>query len=482
MPSLDRAAVLDACSYADTWLEYRTVRDRIPGVQAAVLLGDEILLSTAHGMADVESGTPLTTSHRFRVASHSKTFTATAVMQLAERGALRLDDTVGDHLSELATEPIGAVRLRELLAHGGGVVRDGWDGDHWQLARPFPDAAGLRRIAADEATVLARNERFKYSNVGFSLLGAVIEAVTGRAYAEHMSEAVLVPLGLSATSPEIDLTDSSDHATGYTSLDNAPERLPFDHIATGAMAAATGFSSTATDLVRWAAAHFHGDARVLSDDAKRQMQRSEWTVAGGGGAYGLGFAIDTVGDRRLCGHGGGFPGFITRTWFDPVDQLAVSVLTNAIGGPALGLASGIVSLVDLAARRTGDAGADLRPFTGRFATQWGVTDIAALSGALYAFDPTLDDVVPTAQHCAVVDADTLRIVDGPGYGSPGERYTYTRDEDGRVRAVRGSSGTTALPYDVFQARLAGRDRIALGTDLMSSPPVVTRAWPDDAVG
>lgn len=462
--SLDRAAVLDACAYADTWLQFRTVRDRLPGIQAAVLLGDEILLSTAHGVADLAAGTPLTTDHRFRVASHSKTFTATAVMQLAERGALRLDDTVGDHLIELAGEPIASVRLRELLAHGGGVIRDGWDGDHWQLARPFPDAATLRRIAADQATVLARNERFKYSNIGFSLLGAVVEAVTGRTFPEHVTDVVLAPLALSATSPEIDLTDPSDHATGYTSLDYATVRVPFDHIATGAMAAATGFSSTATDLVRWAAAHFPGDVRILSDDAKRQMQRTEWTVAGGG-EYGLGFAIGTAADRRVLGHGGGFPGFITRTWFDPVDRLAVSVLTNAIDGPALAVANGIIGLVDLAGKRAGATGDDLRSFTGRFATPWGVTDVAALGGALYAFDPTLDDVIPTAQHLDVVDADTLRIVDGPGYGSPGERYSYTRGTDGSVRAVRGSSGTTALPYDVFQAQLAGRDRIALGTDL-----------------
>src|SRR4051794_18150765 len=190
-------------------------------------------------MADVESAVALTSGHRFRIASHSKTFTATAIVRLAEQGTVRLDDPLARWLPELATSGIGAVTLRELLAHGGGVVRDGWDGDHWQLARPFPDADGLRRIAADRPAVLGRNERFKYSNVGFALLGAVVEAATATRYGEHVTAALLQPLGLSSTTPEIDPAAAADHATGYTARAYDERRIPIDHLTTGAMAAAT---------------------------------------------------------------------------------------------------------------------------------------------------------------------------------------------------------------------------------------------------
>jgi CubicO group peptidase (beta-lactamase class C family) len=376
---------------------------------------------------------------------------------------------VGQWLDDLAGGPLGRVTLRELLAHGGGLVRDGWDGDHWQLARAFPDAETLRRIAQEDAGVLARNERFKYSNIGFALLGAIVEAATGESFADHVRTALLEPLALAATSPDIEPSDgrASDHATGYTALSYASERIPFDHIATGAMAAATGFSSTATDVVRWAGAHFLGDQRILSDDAKRQMQRTEWEVEGGG-AYGLGFAVAKVGERRVVGHGGGFPGFITRTWFDPTDRLGVSVLTNAVDGPALTLANAIIRLVDLAAggdRHDADTARDLRPFAGRFATVWGVTDVVALGGRLYAIDPTLDDPVSTLQRLEVVDDDTLRVAEAPGYASPGERFVYDRGPDGTVRSVRGGSGSTALPVDVFTAAFARRGRIRLGDTL-----------------
>jgi CubicO group peptidase (beta-lactamase class C family) len=462
--TIERAAVLDACAYVDEWLRFRVGFDRLPGIQAAVLHDGDIVLSTAHGVADAESGTPLTTEHRFRIASHSKTFTATAVVGLAEQGALRLDDTVGQWLTDLASSGLGGVTLRELLAHGGGVIRDGRDGDHWQLMRAFPDASGLRRIATDEAAVLGRNERFKYSNVGYSLLGAVIEAVTGTSYAEHVTLALLEPLGLTATSPDIDPAAASDHATGYTALAYADRRLPIDHIATGAMAAATGFSSTATDLVRWAAAHFHGDERILTDEAKRLMQRTEWPVEGGDD-YALGFASVEIGGRRVLGHGGGFPGFITQTWLDPVDRLAVAVLTNAIDGPALTLANLAVRLVGLAQDGVDGAGPAVEEpsrYTGRFTSLWGRRDIVSLGGRLYGLNPTLADPVPTMDRLALVDADTLRISDGPGYGSPGERVEYERDATGAVVAIRGGSGSTLRPDEAFRAAFAGRDRIRLG--------------------
>ncbi len=466
--TIERTAVVDACAYFEQFLEFRQRFERVPGIQAAVLHDDEIVLSCAHGLADAEAGTPLTTDHRFRIASHSKTFTATAVVRLAEQGRLRLDDTAGKWVEELGATGLGAVTLRELLAHGGGVVRDGWDGDHWQLARPFPDAARLIEIACDDAAVLGRNERFKYSNVGFALLGAVIEAATGQGYADHVTGALLAPLGLDATSADIDPAATGDHATGYTALSYADRRLPFDHIQTGAMAAATGFSSTATDLVRWAAAHFHGDDRVVSDDAKRMMQRTEWRVGGAAGEYGLGLAVAGVGGRRVLGHGGGFPGFTTRTWFDPVDRLAVAVLTNAVDGPALTLADAGVRLVDVAASACpDDPVADAARYTGRFATQFGVYDIVALGGRLHLLDPTVADPLAEPQRLEVVDAHTLRVADAPGYASLGERVAYERDADGGVLAVRGGSGTTALPLDRFAAWLGERDRIHLGARLRS---------------
>jgi len=169
----------------------------------------------------------------------------------------------------------------------------------------------------------------------------------------------------------------------------------------------------------------------------------------------------------VLGHGGGYPGHITRTYFDPVDRLAVSVFTNAIDGPALGMATVAIKLVDLAATGVGGStadavGVDLQSFCGRFATLWGVYDIVDLGGRLYQLLPTLVDPTVAPTRLEVVDRDTLRIAHTSGYGSRNERLTVQRRADGSIASIRGGSGSTAYPLDEFRGAVARRDRVRLG--------------------
>jgi CubicO group peptidase (beta-lactamase class C family) len=465
-------AIADASRYFESWLAFQQRYMRVPGVQAAVLHEDAIVLSAAFGHADVERGTPLTTEHRFRIASHSKTFTATAILQLAEQGNLRLDDTAGTWLPRLAGSAAAEVTIRELFAHGSGMIRDGLDGDFWQLSHPFLGVDDLFRVSVDHADVLARNERFKYSNIGFSLLGLIVEAASLLPYSEFVTENVIRRLGLQNTAPEFEADRASDHATGYSALTYADRRIPIDHVETAAMASATGFASTASDVVRYMSAHFLGDPRLLSDDSKRLLQRTEWTVEGTDTAYGLGFAVATIGRRRVLGHGGGFPGHITRTFFDPNDRIAVSVLTNAIDGPALGLATAGIRLIDLAQYGVDRASAseekpaiDLTRFRGRYASLWGAYDVVDLGGRLYQIDPSLPDPALEPQRLEVVDEQTLRFSKGSGYGSQGEHMRYEFAADGSVVSVRGGSGSLAYPIDDFVRAAAQRDRVRVGQPL-----------------
>ena len=146
----------------------------------------------------------------------------------------------------------------------------------------------------------------------------------------------------------------------------------------------------------------HGEAQVgdrrealgaavepLTDDSKRLMQRLESVVTAYGtevGRYGVGMGLQTVGERHLVGHSGGWPGHITLTLLDPVGKLVVSVLTNAVDGPAEDLVTGLVELVDVA----------LEPR-------------AELGGRLVVVRPRLADPLPGIEGLEVVDAGTLRV-------------------------------------------------------------------------
>jgi CubicO group peptidase (beta-lactamase class C family) len=338
------------------------------------------------------------------------------------------------------------------------MSRDSADGDHWQLHRSFPDADTLRaKILEDGAKVLPRNDRFKYSNLGYSLLGLVIETITGSSYGDAVRAAVVEPLGLRDTGPDLDASRLADLAVGYSALAYADTRVPIEHVDTRAMAAATGFYSTARDLVDYLAAHFLGDDRLLDDDSKRQMQHGAWEVGADKGKYALGFAVETIGKRTVIGHGGGYPGHITRSVADPAAGLAVSVLTNAIDGPAQSLAHAAVRLIDLACAQTpapaqqAATAADVDParFSGRFASLWGVLDVARLGSRLYALDPSAADPADEPATLEVLDATTLRFAGANGYGSFGERLRYEFAADGAVRSLRAGS-MTFLPLDDFR--------------------------------
>jgi CubicO group peptidase (beta-lactamase class C family) len=459
----DRTAQVaaDLAPYLESWLEHQRRRLRVPGVQAAVRVGDRVVLDTALGVADLTTGEPLTPRHLFRIASHSKTFTATAVLQLLEAGRIRLDDPIAALVPALAGTALAAVTVRELLGHQGGVVRDGRDNDHWQLLQPFPDVARLTGIAVDEGAVLGRNEHFKYSNIGYSLLGLAIEAVTGTGYAAHVQAAVIDRLGLADTRPEWDPARAEEYAAGHTGLlDGEDERLTIPHVDTRAMAAATGFSSTARDLTTFGAAHFTGDSTLLGEDSKRLMRRSESEIRAHDQEpryYGLGMDVRTVGDRRLVGHSGGYPGHITRTWIDPDGQVVVSVLTNAVDGPADVLARGLFALLDLALAAPEGAVPQerLQRYTGRFANLWGLNDVALLGGRLVLLHPSAPEPAAEYAELTVEGPDTLRLETVPGFGSPGETVQYEWAADGTAGRVR-IGGISAWPLADFRARRAAQ--------------------------
>lgn len=444
----------------DRWLAYRVWHSRVPGAQVAIAIGDDLVFSRAYGLADLTTRTPLRTDHLFHVASHSKTFTATLVMQLVEQERLALTDAVADHVPELADhDELGQMCVRELLEHTSGLLRDGHDADHWQHARAFPDRERLIELVL-EGPKHGPGELFAYSNLGYSLLGLIIESVTGQDFALAVDERLTGPLGLTATSSghRDDLVEA--YATGHSGLHVASRREPLPHVPTAAMDSATGFTSTATDLVRWFAAHRLGSEQLLTDRTKRLMQRpvspTDPTADDPAGAeksaYGWGLAVETVGGRRMIGHGGGYPGHITRSLSDPTTGLAVSVLTNAVDGPAGSLATGMIDLIDDAGRHPVRTSATRAAgWLGRYRNTWTVIDLGMVGGRLLGLRPTAQEPLD-GMNVLVVDGGQLRIAEGSGYGSVGETVARATDEetgatdaDGEGRIFYGGMSLTPWP-------------------------------------
>ncbi|MEE8599539.1 serine hydrolase domain-containing protein [Euzebya tangerina] len=447
----------------DSWLSYQQRYQRVPAVQAAVWLDGEIVLSAAYGHADLETREAVRTDHRIRVASHSKIITATAIMQLAEAGRLRLDDPLREHLPWIAGTALADRTLAQLMGHRAGIFRDSSDGSHWQLDRPFPGTDDLRdRVCADEAATLGTDVRFKYSNIGYGLLGQVIEVVTGQTWGDHVTGAVFEPAGMYHTGPDWTPAARGPFATAYSGLTWSDSRVPIEQVGTHALASATGVYSTAEDLCRLGATFVEGDETLLSEASKRAMTATPMPVDGVPGLdYGLGLMVASVNDRRLLGHAGGWPGSISRLLVDPEQRFAVAVLTTAIDGPARALAEGAAKLLLHAASTSPDPGAtssrssgsgeatppdDPDDVLGRYVNVWGVRDLTRVGHDLLLLDATEADPLAGATWLTPDGDDRFLMTRGMGFGSVGEAVTVERGDAGAVRAIR-VGGARMTPFD-----------------------------------
>jgi D-alanyl-D-alanine carboxypeptidase len=452
---MKKAALDRSLDFARSWLQFRYGEEEITGYTVAVAHRGKVVLSEAYGYADLATKAELTTSHIFRIASHSKTFTATALMQLQQKGALRIDDHIAGYLPWLKTHTDRRwqhVTVRQLLSHGAGIIRDGVDADYWQLERQFPDEAELKDEILSAALVLDPNSKLKYSNFGYSLLGLLVGAVSGQPYNDYVSEHIVGVLGLERTGPEYVSSIQPDLAVGYSRRGADKTRLPIAAVDTRAMAAATGFYATAEDLCAYFSAHLVGSKRLLNDESKKEMQRVQYHANTPGRAnqedYGLGLQLSTFDGRRTFGHGGGFPGYITQSMVDPKEELVVVVLTNC-DGPAADITRGMFSVIDYYQKRTPTTKPkrDLHYLEGRFVNLWDVSDIVVTGDKVVAAGPSSWQPLAHPEELTYVDVNTFRTTDTDSFASEGElvRFHVT---DGRVDTVT-YTGSTMWPEEAW---------------------------------
>ena len=296
----------------------------------------------------------------FRIASMSKSFTASAVVLLRDSGALRLDDPAANYVPELAgwingAADAGPVTIRHLLTMTAGFPTDDPWGDR-QQGLPVDEFRAL--LARGVRFNWAPGTRFEYSNLGYAVLGLIVAAASGLPYDEFIRARLLAPLGMGRTGFAAQEFPAGELAAGYRRAPDGWLELPYDRY--GAFAPMGGVFSCVADLATWSsgfAVAFPPDgpaslaAHPLSTAARRQMQLPQavtgWRAAdripGGPPAppsyYGFGLFVDedpVVG--RVVSHSGGYPGFGSNMRWHPATGLAVIALGNGTYAPMAGLA------------------------------------------------------------------------------------------------------------------------------------------------
>lgn len=302
----------------------------IPGLTAAVAVGDEIVYSRGLGLADIESSAPARADTVYRIASLAKPITATAVMQLVERGRLDLDAPVQRYVPAFP-EKAWRVTPRLLLAHQGGLRH--LAAEEWGSTRHYASLADALESFKDEALGYEPGTRTLYSTYGYNLLGSVVEGASGSAYADYLRQEVLAPAGMTATRVDDALAAIPNRARGYVrrATGEIADSIPAD---TSNKTPAGGLVSTASDMVRFGAALQSGV--LLRPGTLKTMLVQQRTRDGRGTAYGLGFRVGAWKDRAEAWQHGGQPQVSTLLYLWPDRQVTVAVLCNLEGvAPAL---------------------------------------------------------------------------------------------------------------------------------------------------
>lgn len=445
-----------ALAYIPQFFDYQMRSSLQPGCALAVAYKGKLVLERAFGFANAVSGLELTSRHRFRVASHSKTFTAAGVMKLREAGKLKLDDRAGEYIEGLHGA-VSRVTIAQLLSHSAGIIRDGSDSGQWADRRPFLDSAEL---TADlrMAPVLQNSERFKYSNHGYGLVGLIVEAITGQPYGRWIMDNVVAAAGLAETTPDMPLPRGAKLASGHSTRMPLGRRVAIPgRNPTNALAPATGFISTAGDLAKFFAQIDPAVRRsFLSAESRREMVRKQWRDphAAFERYYGLGTMTATTGGWEHVGHSGGFQGFVTRSGTMLGRDIAVSVLTNANDGWAGFWYESIINILASFARH-GAPSARTRSWAGRWWSVWGATDLVPMGEKVVGAAPAMFNPFMDASEITLTGRDTGCISLANGYASHGEIVRRVRNKSGKVVEVWWS-GSKLLPEAKVVAEIEKR--------------------------
>jgi CubicO group peptidase (beta-lactamase class C family) len=311
----------EVAAYAEQLLA-ETYAAEGPGAAVLVARGDQILYRGARGMASIELKVPLSADQSFRIGSVTKQFAAAGLLKLIDAGKVGLDDPLSKFLPDF---PNGAkITVRQLLDHTSGIKSyTGIDGIMDGPIRLDLSTAALVATFKDLPVDFAPGEGWAYNNSGYVLVGAVIEAASGKSWDAHLTDALLAPSGIKHTVYGADDALIDGMARGYTVKDG--QVAPAAYLSMTQPHAAGALVSTVDDLHRWNRA-LHG-GKLLSAASFAAMTTPAGKAAGQN--YGFGIAGGTLRNRKLQQHGGGINGFSSYLLYVPDGELSLAVLQNA---------------------------------------------------------------------------------------------------------------------------------------------------------
>jgi D-alanyl-D-alanine carboxypeptidase len=332
----DTAAAIDA-------IVEKALRDPgTPSVSLAVVKDGEVAYARAYGMAKLSPAVPATAEMRYKIASNSKHVTAAAILLLAEEGKLSLDDKVARYVPQVTRAK--DVTIRNLLTHTSGY-QDYYAIDYlanYSKLDVTPQGI-LQRWAMLPKLDFEPGSRYQYSNTNYTILGLIVEKLTGRPLMTVLRTRLFGKVGMpTAIDASVEPWSAAD-PIGYTRYALGPVREVAPE-AKGWMWAMGGLAMSAGDLARWDIALM--DGKLLKPGSMRTLTAAMNLTGGSSSGYGLGLNVSQMANgHRRWAHTGGASGFLSVNTMYPDDRMAITVLTNGEGRAFTSVAAEIEKLL-----------------------------------------------------------------------------------------------------------------------------------------
>ena len=366
----------------------------VPGVAVGVLIDGQEHYAF-HGVTGIESPLEVDANTLFQFGSTGKTFTATAIMRLVERGDVDLDAKVRKYVPDLKLKDESVaenVTILHLLNHSAG-----WSGDLMENTGDGDDAIAkyvAKMVDIEQVTPLGATA--SYNNAALSLAGLVIEKVTGQTYEQAMKELIFEPLGLSNMYFFPSEIMTRRFAIGHSQEPDGTVKVTRPWAMPRGNSPAGGISSNSGDLIKWGLFHL-GDGtaqdgtRVLSEELLKKMQQPTIEMPGSalGDAVGISWLLRDVDGVRLVSHGGDTIGQHSDFVMVPERNFVISTLTNC--GPngnrfnddiVKWALENYLGVIDKDPEALSLSSEELAPFTGRFETIAAWAEIKPAEGHL----------------------------------------------------------------------------------------------------
>lgn len=405
-------------------------KHQVPGASLAILRNDRVTATACAGVTSLDTRVPVNEDTVFQIGSITKPHTATLIMQLVDEGRLDLDTPVRQYLPNFRVADLDVSRKvtpRHLLSHQSGI-----DGDFFvDSGRGDDNIERIIAMATMVPSLFPIGAKLSYCNLGFAVLGRVIEVITGQTWDMALKERIFDPLGMdhafSLPEQAIRFSCAIGHVPGQKKGTWQPTNIPY--LSLGQKAAGSTPSMTATDLLKFTRMHMHGGknrdgdkvltAKSVKEMQKRQIRAPRYTPLNVSG-WGLGWMLIDWNGHKLYGHDGGTIGQSAYLRILPEKGLAVAMLTNGGDAPALFQEMFGTIFKDLA-RVTApelpvpndDFKVEVAPLAGRYRNLNQVLEFKARGGQLSAgLIPNGAAATDRMLKLAFIDKETARLATG----------------------------------------------------------------------